>query len=230
MIRLDNVSKYYDVKGTRRYLFRDVNLTIPAGINVGIVGRNGAGKSTLLRMLGGIDFPSSGRIETHKRISWPVGLGGGFQGSLTGRENARFVCRLYNLDRKQIREKLAFIEEFSELGRYLDMPIKTYSSGMRSRLTFSTSMAFDFDYYIFDEVLSVGDQFFKKKCEEMIQKIRATRHILMVSHGMPQLQRLCDCGLLVQDGELHYFDDIREAVAVYQGRKVPGGGPRVATA
>lgn len=230
MIRLSNVSKYYDVKGTRHYLFRDVNLTIPEGINVGILGPNGAGKSTLLRMLGGIDYPSSGTIETPKNISWPVGLAGGLQGSLSGRENARFVCRLYNLSREEIREKIAFIEAFSELGRYLDMPIKTYSSGMGSRLRFSMSMAFDFDYYIMDEVLSVGDQFFKKKCEEMINRIRESRHILMASHGLPQLERLCDCGILIRQGAVHYFEDIKEAVAVYREKQGVEGRVHAQTA
>ncbi|VVS92365.1 ABC transporter ATP-binding protein [Desulfoluna spongiiphila] len=223
MIKLRNATKYYEVKGGRNYLFRDVTLDIPSGKNIGILGRNGAGKSTLLRILGGIDYPSSGSVEVPHNISWPVGIVGGAQGSLTARENARFVCRLYSLGSVEIQEKISFVEEFSELGRYMDMPIKTYSSGMKSRFKFALSMAFDFDYYIMDEVLSVGDQFFKSKCEQKINEIRDTRNILLVSHGLGQLKRLCDCGILIQDKEVYYFEDINAAVAVYQGKKCVKG-------
>ena len=131
-------------KKGRHYVFKNINMEFPENKSVGLIGRNGAGKSTLLRVIGGIDRPDSGRIETSKSISWPVGLSGGFQGSLTGRENVKFVSRLYAL-KKDLKEKISYVEEFSELGKYFDMPIKTYSSGMKSRLAFGLSMAFKFD-------------------------------------------------------------------------------------
>ena len=162
MIRLENVTKYFEVKAGRKYLLKDVTLTIPGGFNVGILGRNGAGKSTLLRMLGGIDFPNSGRIDADVDFSWPLGLAGGFQGSLTGKENAQFICRVYSRTEAQLQETLNFVLEFSELGHYFDMPVKTYSSGMRSRLAFAISMAFDFDYYLMTRPFPWEMQFLKK--------------------------------------------------------------------
>ena len=133
MIRIENISKSYATPKGRHYVFKNLSIDLPSGKSVALIGRNGAGKSTLLRMIGGIDRPDSGRIITDKTISWPVGLAGGFQGSLTGRENVKFVARLY-ATKNEFKDKVSFVEEFSELGKYFDMPIKTYSSGMRSRL------------------------------------------------------------------------------------------------
>ncbi|HGU1370582.1 TPA: ABC transporter ATP-binding protein, partial [Escherichia coli] len=147
MIKIENLTKSYRTPAGRYYVFKDLNIDIPTGKSVAFIGRNGAGKSTLLRMVGGIDRPDSGRIITNKTISWPVGLAGGFQGSLTGRENVKFVVRLYS-KKEDMKDKIKFIEEFAELGKFFDMPIKTYSSGMRARLAFGLSMAFKFDYYI----------------------------------------------------------------------------------
>ena len=216
MIQLENVTKYFEVKAERKYLLKDVTLTIPGGLNVGILGRNGVGKSTLLRMLGGIDFPNSGRIDADVDFSWPLGLSGGFQGSLTGKENAQFICRVYSRTEAQLQETLNFVLEFSELGNYFDMPVKSYSSGMRSRLAFAMSMAFDFDYYLIDETLSVGDAIFKKKCQAALDDLKKKRNILMVSHGMPILKQMCDSGIVLEDGRLNYFEDINDAIACYQ--------------
>jgi capsular polysaccharide transport system ATP-binding protein len=196
----------------------DVSLTIPGNINVGILGRNGAGKSTLLRMLGGIDFPTSGRIETDIDFSWPLGLAGGFQGSLTGKENAQFVCRVYSRTEDQLKAALDFILAFSELGDYFDMPVKTYSSGMKARLGFAMSLAFDFDYYLIDETLSVGDAKFKDKCKKALTDLKKKRNILLVSHSMPILKEMCDSGIVLSDGRLDYFDDIKDAIACYQAQ------------
>jgi capsular polysaccharide transport system ATP-binding protein len=215
MIRLSNVTKYYEVKGRRKYLMRDVSLTIPSTINVGILGSNGAGKSTFLRMLGRIDFPNKGRIVSNKKISWPLGLTSGFQGSLTGKENAQFICRVYSKSDAELRRTLSFINEFSELGRYFDMPVKSYSTGMRARLGFATSLAFEFDYYLIDETLSVGDQKFRQKCTTALKNFSTKRNILLVSHNMKVLEQMCDSGILLKDGEFSYFDDIREAVKAY---------------
>jgi capsular polysaccharide transport system ATP-binding protein len=216
MIRLEKVTKYFDVKGNRKYLMKDVSLTIPDHRNVGILGRNGAGKSTLLKMLGGIDFPNQGKIVADVDFSWPLGLSGGFQGSLTGKENAQFISRVYSRSDEQLKETLNFVLDFSELDGYFDMPVKTYSSGMKSRLAFSMSLAFDFDYYLIDETLAVGDAIFKKKCKTALDDLKKKRNILMVSHGMPMLRQMCDCGIVLEDGNLSYFEKIEDAIACYQ--------------
>jgi capsular polysaccharide transport system ATP-binding protein len=215
MIRLSNVTKYYEVKGRRKYLMRNVSLTIPSILNIGILGSNGAGKSTFLRMLGGIDFPNKGRIISDKKISWPLGLTSGFQGSLTGKENAQFICRVYSRSDAELRRTLDFINEFSELGRYFDMPVKSYSTGMRARLGFAMSLAFEFDYYLIDETLSVGDQKFRQKCTAALKNFSTKRNILLVSHNMKVLEQMCDSGILLKDGEFTYFEDIREATKAY---------------
>jgi capsular polysaccharide transport system ATP-binding protein len=215
MIVLNKVTKSYKTPHGRHYVFRDLDLTIPEGKSVGLIGRNGAGKSTLLRMLGGIDRPDSGEVITDKSISWPVGLAGGFQGSMTGRENAKFVCRIY-AEEADMAGKLDFVQEFAELGEYFDMPVNTYSSGMRSRLAFGLSMAFDFDYYIIDEVTAVGDASFKRKSGDILRHKKHTANFLMVSHSMDAIKKYCDIALLIGRGEVSIYHSIDEAIKVYQ--------------
>jgi len=214
MITLQNVTKYFTTNNGRRYILKDVSLTLPDG-NVGILGRNGAGKSTLMRMLGRIEFPNHGTITSPDTFSWPLGLGGGFVGNMTGRANVKFVCNLYGLNKGQTRQIISSVQEFSELGDYFDMPIKTYSSGMKGRLGFGLSLAFDFDYMIIDETLSVGDARFKKKAKEALMKKIENCHVLLVSHDMNTLKEMCDIGLLVHEGELHYYDKIDDAISRY---------------
>jgi capsular polysaccharide transport system ATP-binding protein len=214
MIELKNVTKYFRTKAGKRYILKDVTLTLPDG-NIGILGRNGAGKSTLMRMLGKIEFPNSGTISSDHTFSWPLGLGGGFVGNMTGRANVRFVCDLYGLDQEQTREVIAYVREFSELGDYFDMPIKTYSSGMKGRLGFGLSLAIDFEYMIIDETLSVGDARFKKKAKDALMKKIENCHVILVSHDMKTLSEMCQTGLLVHEGQLHYYDDISEAISRY---------------
>ena len=214
MIELRNVTKYFVTKARRRYILKDVSLTIPDG-NIGILGRNGAGKSTLMRMLGRIEFPNSGTIVSPNTFSWPLGLGGGFVGNMTGRMNVKFVCNLYGQNKEQTQRIIASVQEFSELGDYFDMPIKTYSAGMRGRLGFGLSLAFDFDYLIIDETLSVGDARFRKKAKNALMKKIEECHVLLVSHDMGTLKQMCNFGLLVHEGELFYFDAINEAIAMY---------------
>lgn len=216
MIRIENLSKSYRTPQGRHYVFKDLNIELPTGKSVALIGRNGAGKSTLLRMIGGIDRPDSGRIITNSTISWPVGLAGGFQGSLTGRENVKFVARLY-AEKDELKEKVAFVEEFAELGKYFDMPIKTYSSGMRSRLGFGLSMAFKFDYYLVDEVTAVGDARFKKKCADLFKERHRDSSFLIVSHSLSSLKEFCDVALFVaRDNRVSFLDDIEEAINLYQ--------------
>ena len=215
MIRIENLSKSYPTSQGRHYVFKDLNIELPSGKSVAIIGRNGAGKSTLLRMIGGIDRPDSGRIVTDNTISWPVGLAGGFQGSLTGRENVKFVARLYAA-KGELKEKVAFVEEFAELGKYFDMPIKTYSSGMKSRLGFGLSMAFKFDYYLVDEVTAVGDARFKQKCADMFNARHKESSFLMVSHSLNSLKEYCEAALLVgRNNSVMYSECINTAIELY---------------
>jgi capsular polysaccharide transport system ATP-binding protein len=215
MITIENLNKSYRTPNGRHYVFKDLNIVFPTGKSVALIGRNGAGKSTLLRMIGGIDRPDSGRIITNKSISWPVGLSGGFQGSLTGRENVKFVARLY-AKKDELANKVEFVEEFSELGKYFDMPIKTYSSGMKSRLSFGLSMAFKFDYYLVDEVTAVGDARFKKKCEDHFNARHNESCFLMVSHSLNSLKLFCDNAIVFDKNKCLFFDDINDAIKEYK--------------
>lgn len=215
MIKIENLTKSYRTPVGRHYVFKNLNIEIPSGKSVAFIGRNGAGKSTLLRMIGGIDRPDSGKIITNKTISWPVGLAGGFQGSLTGRENVKFVARLY-AKQEELKEKIEFVEEFAEFGKYFDMPIKTYSSGMRSRLGFGLSMAFKFDYYIVDEVTAVGDARFKEKCAQLFKERHKESSFLMVSHSLNSLKEFCDVAIVFKDDNaVSFHEDVQEGIEEY---------------
>lgn len=214
MITLDNVSKYYPTKFGRHYVLKNVSFTLPGDRNIGILGANGAGKSTLLRLLGGMDMPNKGKVIRHSRVSWPLALSGGFQGSMTGRENTRFVCRIHGVhDTAEIEE---WVKAFSEIGQHYELPIKGYSSGMKSKFSFAVSMAFDFDIYLTDEITSVGDARFRQKCIDVFTQKRETASLIMVSHDMKTLRQQCDMGIVLQNGQLTLHDDIEEAIAIYQ--------------
>jgi len=216
MIELKNVTKYFHTKQGKNYILKDMSITIPSHTNIGILGRNGAGKSTLMRMLGHIEFPNRGKISSNHTFSWPLGLGGGFVGKMTGRANVKFVCRLYGRNEKQINDIIAFVKDFSELGNYFDMPIETYSSGMKGRLSFGLSLAFDFDYMLIDETLSVGDARFRKKSKEALMKKIENCHVLLVSHDMGTLKEICDAGIVVNQGQMYYYNDINDAINEYE--------------
>lgn len=220
MIRLENVRKIYRTRKGKRAVLDGVSYDFIRGVNVGILGRNGAGKSTLLRVIGGSELPSSGIVDRRARLSWPIGFSGGFNHKISGRENMRFVCRLYNENYKRVTE---FVEDFAELGEYLDMPVHTYSSGMKAKLAFGLSMAFDFDYYLIDEVTAVGDAVFKKKSQAFFDAKRATTTLLVVSHNMGTIKSLCDVMLVLHQGKLMGFDSNAEAERFYNevccGRK-----------
>jgi len=156
--------------------------------NVALIGRNGAGKSTLMRLLGGLDTPDSGHIITDRSMSWPVGLSGGFQGSLTGRQNVKFVCRIYGAQGDTMRRAIQYVEDFADIGEYFDLPVKSYSSGMRARVAFGMSLAFDFDYYLVDEAFSVGDAHFREKATKEFRAKVETANIIFVTHDMEQVQ------------------------------------------
>lgn len=215
MIELHNVSKHFQTKYGKKHILKNVSITIPSNVNIGILGRNGAGKSTIMKMLGQIEFPNSGKISSSKSFSWPLGLSGGFVGNMTGRANIKFVCRLYGKNPQEIKEITHAIYEFSELGNYFDMPIKTYSSGMKSRLNFGLSIMFDFDYLLIDETLSVGDTRFKAKSKEALLRKIETCSVLLVSHDMQILKEICDSGIVVNEGQMYYYPDINDAIIEY---------------
>ena len=215
MIELKNVTKYFQTKEGKNYTLKNVTMTIPSQTNIGILGRNGAGKTTLMKMLGKIEFPNKGQIHSSNSFSWPMGLGGGFVGNMTGRANIKFVCRLHGKTNDEMEEIIKAVDTFSELGKYFDMPIKTYSSGMKARLSFGLSLMFDFDYLLIDETLSVGDARFRKKSKESLMAKIETCSVLLVSHDMITLQSICDAGIVVNDGHMQYFSDIDDAVKEY---------------
>jgi len=219
MIELRNISKSYRTNNGRHYVFRDLSLTIPPNKNIALIGRNGAGKSTLMRLLGGLDTPDSGRIISDRSMSWPVGLSGGFQGTLTGRQNVKFVCRVYGAQGARMRQAIEYVQDFADIGEYFDLPVKSYSSGMRARVAFGMSLAFDFDYYLVDEAFSVGDAHFRTKAvHEFKAKIDAA-NLIFVSHDMGQVKKMCDIVLLVQDGRIVQFGDVEAGIAAYQSGK-----------
>lgn len=216
MMRIENLTKSYHTPAGRHYVFKDLTVEFPPNKSIALIGRNGAGKSTLLRIIGGIDRPDYGGIITDKTISWPVGISSGFQGSLTGRENVKFVCHLY-AKREEIREKILFVEKFAELGEYFDMPIKTYSSGMKSRLGFGLSMAFKFDYYLVDEVTAVGDARFKRRSAQLFKSRHAESNFIIASHSDGVLRSFCDVALLIgRKNKVTFYDSVKEALKEYQ--------------
>lgn len=216
MILVQDVHKRYQTDhGQGPWILRGVNFTIPPKVNVGLVGRNGAGKSTLLRIIGGVDQPTYGQVVRRCRVSWPMGFGGGLQGSLTGRQNAKFVCRIHG-HQHDLHERLEQIQAFAEIGSFFDEPVKTYSSGMKSRLQFALSLAFDFDVYISDEVTSTGDAAFRTKAAAAFKSLANRAGLVMVSHSEGTLRQFCSAGIWLHQGQAHWFDQIDDAIKAYK--------------
>lgn len=215
MIELINVSKYYPTEFGRHYVFRNVSLVLPPDKSVGIIGPNGAGKSTLLRLIGGADIPSEGRIIKTGRISPPMGLTPGLQSSLTGSENARFAGRIYGMRREEIADLIEYVRDVANIGKFFDMPVNTYSAGMRQRVGFAINMSMQFDYYLFDEISAGGDREFQKIAKAMVEERLATSRFLIASHRTDDLIDICTSGIVIQNGELTYYEDIHDALAAY---------------
>lgn len=213
MIQLDNLCKTYVLNGKKKVVADNITATFPTGVSVGLLGRNGAGKSSLLRMIAGTMDPTSGTIRSTGTISWPVGFGGSFHPDLTGLQNTRFVARIYGVDSDDLIEA---VMAFAELGQHFKLPVRSYSSGMRSRLAFGISMGISFDTYLVDEVTSVGDAAFKARSEEVfLERIRSSGAIV-VSHALPLIQRICEHGAVLENGHLTYYTDVKEAVRHHQ--------------
>ena len=212
MIEFCHVNKAYDMAHGKNIILNDVSFKFPDKKNIGVLGVNGAGKSTLLRLIAGSEYPDSGRIIRKGRYSWPLGFTGSFHPSLTGIENLRFACRIYKADIKYVTE---YVKDFSEIGDYIYEPIKTYSSGMRSRLAFALSMAIDFEVYLVDEIMGVGDQGFQKKCKDAFAAKRENSSIIMVSHSMATIREYSDVALLLTGDNLEIHDDVDHAIELY---------------
>jgi ABC-type polysaccharide/polyol phosphate transport system ATPase subunit len=218
MIELRNVSKVYPMVSGSRTIFENVNLTIRPGERVGIVGRNGAGKSTLIRLISGAEKPTTGVVNRSMSVSWPLAFSGGFQPGLTGADNLRFICRIYGVD---FRPRLEFVHKFSELGAYLNEPVAVYSSGMKARLAFAISMVIEFDCYLIDEVIAVGDEGFREKCEVELFQNRRDRAMIIVSHSFRYLRAHCNRFVLVNEGRMEEYDDAEEVRIAYKFRTQP---------
>jgi capsular polysaccharide transport system ATP-binding protein len=214
MIKLKNLTKYYQTKLGKQYIFKDLNFDIPNGHNIALLGANGSGKSTLFRLLAGSEYPNKGKVETDCSISWPVALSTGIHPLMTGRENTRFIGRVNGVADLDAYEQR--VVKFAELGKKYDLPVATYSSGMRPRLAFACSIAIDFDVYLIDEVTSVGDAKFKRKAKHTLMEISKRASVIMVSHQMDDIRLFCDSAIVIDKGELTFYNDLETAIKQYQ--------------
>src|SRR5438270_492348 len=212
MIRVVDVTKEYRVEGRIHRAVSGLSFTVDRGEKLAVLGRNGAGKSTLIRLLGGVELPTSGAIEETMSVSWPLALQGGFQGSLTGNDNMRFIARIYNKPFEEIKE---YVEDFAELGKFLSEPVKIYSIGMRARFAFALSLAIDFDCYLIDEIIAAGDQRFQRRSHEELFEKRADRTLILASHMGDVIKSYCSRALVMHHGRGNLFDDIDLALQVY---------------
>lgn len=213
MIVIDRLTKTYWTHFQRKTVFSNISVSLNSKLSYGLLGQNGAGKSTFLKIIAGTEAPTSGRVYRSVRMSWPLGFAGGFHPMMTGRENIRFLARVYDAD---IAEVTDFVEDFSELGRDLDLPVKTYSSGMTSRLAFAVSMAIEFEFYLVDEITAVGDARFQLKCSRAFAERRARAGMIMASHSTGTIKDYCNAGLVLQRGRLMMFEDINDAIEVHR--------------
>ncbi|WPC74293.1 ABC transporter ATP-binding protein [Vibrio porteresiae] len=214
MIELKKLSKYYPSQLGKQYIFRDLDFSFPDIGNIALLGSNGAGKSTLFRIIAGSEYPNKGKVISSKSISWPVALATGIHPEMTGRENTRFIGRVNGVaDLDAYEEK---VQAFAELGVKYDLPVKNYSSGMRSRLAFGCCISIDFDVYLIDEVTSVGDQQFRKKAKQALLDKKETSNIIMVSHDIKEIKQFCDSAVILHQGALTYFSDLDEGLSVYK--------------
>ncbi len=213
MVRLEHLCKAFWIGKGKKVVADNLDLTFPSGVSVALLGANGAGKSTLLQMIAGSILPDSGRVVSSGTISWPVGFGGSFHADLTGLQNTRFVGRIYGVDTDELVE---FVEDFAELGGHFRMPIRSYSSGMKSRLAFGISMGIRFDTYLVDEVTAVGDARFKRKSKAVFKERMKKSGAFLVSHSMSQIREYCDVGCVLDNGKLKYFKDLDKAICHHQ--------------
>lgn len=212
MIRFENLTKSFRVAGQRRIVIDDLTLTLPSGKSLALLGRNGAGKSTLMQIIAGNMHADRGRVISDGTISWPVGFAGSFHPELTGAQNTRFIARVYGVDTAELTD---FVRGFADLGPHFNMPVRTYSSGMRSRFTFGLSMGIEFDTYLVDEVTAAGDAAFRNKSKQLFAARMQRSGAIMVNHNLGELREYCDAALVLEHGHLRYFRDLDEAIALH---------------
>lgn len=213
MIRFENLTKSFQVRGQRKVVIDNLDATLPTGKSLALLGRNGAGKSTLMQIIAGTMRPDSGRVISDGSISWPVGFGGSFHRELTGAQNVRFIARIYGVDTEELED---FVRDFAQLGPHFNMPLRSYSAGMKSRLAFGTSMGIQFDTYLVDEVTAVGDAAFREKSRAVFAERMKQSSAVLVNHDMGQLREFCDSGIVLERGHLEYFDNLEEAIARHE--------------
>ena len=213
MIEFRDISKGFWVKGAYYPVIRNLNLTLPTGRSLALLGRNGAGKSTLLNMVSGTMRPDTGEIISDGSISFTVGYSGSFHGEMTGVQNTRFVARVYGVDTDEL---VSFVEDFAEIGDHFHMPVRTYSSGMKSRLAFGVSMGIKFDTYLIDEATATGDKRFRVKSKTVFRERMKDASAIMVSHLMGDIRAFCDAGLVLHEGQIEVFDDVEDAIARHE--------------
>jgi capsular polysaccharide transport system ATP-binding protein len=212
MIRFENLTKSYRVNGMQKMVIDGLSMELPTGKSLALLGRNGAGKSTLMQLIAGTMRPDTGRVVSDGSISWPVGFGGSFHPDLTGAQNVRFIARIYGVDTDELT---AFVEEFAELGKHFDMPVRSYSSGMKSRLTFGASFGIQFDTYLVDEVTAVGDAAFRRKSQALFIDRMKTSSAILVTHEMGQVRSFCNSAILLEDGHLTYFENVEDGITAH---------------
>jgi capsular polysaccharide transport system ATP-binding protein len=208
---VDVVKEFHTEVGTRRVL-DGISFKVGMGERMAILGRNGAGKSTLIKVLAGLERPTSGTVNRGLYMSWPLALGGGFEGSMTGYDNVRFISRVYNVP---FRETLEYVADFTELGQQLFMPVRLYSDGMRARLAFALSLAIDFECFLIDEVILVGDQRFQRRCHEELLVRRKHCAMLMAIHSVEFVKEYCSSALVLKAGRGKVFYDVKLATDIY---------------
>lgn len=213
MLFFENLTKSFWVNGHQKIVIDHLNMVLPDGKSLALMGRNGAGKSTLMELIAGNMRPDHGSVYSDGTISWPVGLSSAFHPDMSGAENVRFIARIYGVDTEELMD---FVQDFSELGDFFYMPVRSYSSGMRSRLAFGTSMGIRFDYYLVDEVTAVGDAKFKRKSSAVFKQRMETASAIVVNHSMQSLREFCDAGIVLENGKVTYFEDLEEAIKYHE--------------
>lgn len=203
-------------KKEKREVLKGINLTINKGEAVALIGVNGSGKSTLLKLMTKIIYPNKGKISTNGKLTSLLELGAGFHPDFSGRENIYFNASIFGLTKKEIDERLDSIIEFSELGSYIDNPVRTYSSGMYMRLAFSVAINVDADILLIDEILSVGDQHFQEKCFNKMKELKKEgKTMVFVTHSMESVKNLCDRAVWLYEGKIRMDGNTNEVVDEY---------------
>lgn len=211
-IAAQGISKIYQTPTGPKQVLSGIDFSIGPGQKLAVLGRNGAGKSTLVKIIGGVERPTGGRIVRGMSMSWPLAFGGGFEAAMTGYDNIRFIARVYDQPFKDMIER---VDDFAELGQNLLLPVKYYSSGMRARLAFALTLAIDFDCYLIDEVIAVGDQRFHQRCHDALFRDRAGAAMILVSHDIGIIREYCDTALVLKGGYGRTFTDLELAISIY---------------